>query len=516
MPNTAEQAIYDRLASAPSFHPANAELLLNDWTLEPGDVVTVKSGEQNYSLPIYSLNLNWTGSNLSGAGNSNTTRIAIESTGHKEREPLPELRRKQFEQGRYAYTGFKSQQQEIDEHYQHVVNVTDKGMSDAFGIIGVSIGADGYPVKDGSGNYVWDDSGTGGEIWGHLNRNAWATQILNHIKDADGNVLSLAEVYTDAYGQAIINAINDQRTGTATINANRIKLNATDTITLDALLGVDVNGDLEVLGNLTVDDDINVTGIYATGTIEGTTIRWNSGHGTLTMEDMYDDYSTCIDSIGPATSSGGQITIPWTKFGGGSGSVNFNIADTQFYIDTVSAFRTAIGDAGWSGNHATLIGATLDTSNKRLNVNSAYVDVMLPGTNSTTRYSMGLGNLDLTTPLTNYYNAAEQAGYNRAANQRTTLTATSNGTYTPSFGYSSVTVNVPSSSIAVNDIQLYASGYQQGTQSKTGVTTSLGYNSDGSNPVQIFSNTVFQLDHWYCFKINVNGVSKGYYFKVSS
>lgn len=376
MPNTAEQAIYDRLASAPSFHPANAELLLNDWTLEPGDVVTVKSGDKNYNLPIYSLNLNWTGSDLRGASGASTTRISIEATGNKKREPLPELRRKQFAQDSYAYSNFKAQKAEIDAHWVHVTDVTDKGMSDAFGILGVSIGADGMPAKDSSGNYIWDDSGTGGAIWGHLNRNAWTSVIQNHIQDANGNILSIAQVLTNADGQALIQAINDQQTGTAAINANRIKLSATDTITLDALLGVTSNGDLRVIGDLNVDDDIYVTGVYATGTIEGTRVQWNSGHGVLTMEDMYDDYSTCIDSITKNQNAPyGQIGINYTKFGGSTGTVNFNIASTQFFLDSVEAAKLISTDTTISvsqsdfGNSVTkwvYVGNNYDDTSKSL------------------------------------------------------------------------------------------------------------------------------------------------------
>ena len=43
MPDTAEQIIYNRLAAAPTFHPASVSLFLPDWGLEPGDVVTVNS-----------------------------------------------------------------------------------------------------------------------------------------------------------------------------------------------------------------------------------------------------------------------------------------------------------------------------------------------------------------------------------------------------------------------------------------------------------------------------------------
>lgn len=500
MPTTAEQAIYNRLASAPTFHPATAELLLNDWALEPGDVVTVKSGENNYSLPIYSLNLNWTGSDLKGTSAASTTRIAIESTGHKEREPLPELRRKQFEQGRYAYTGFKAQQQEIDEHWQHVTTVTDQGMSDAFGIIGVSIGADGKPVKDANGNYVWDDSGTGGEIWGHLNRSAWTSVIQNHIQDANGNILSIGQVLTSADGQALITAINDQRTGTAQIRADRIKIDSTSGSSFS----------IENDGTMTFNAENAIAAINAaTAEINADKIQLTSSGTAVTLDDKFE-----IDTDGYINLKGTTIV---------QGDLNL----TQNY--GVSARNYTVG----TGGYIRLIGSNtgeyydLDTSNMPecirdlqfvVDPNNSGHYILQKKTiyNSATWTDAANFNIAATQFYIDGVAAADQAGYDRAANQRTTLTATSNGTYTPTFGYSSVVVNVPSSSIVVNDIQLNAASYQQGTQSQTGVTTSLGYNSDGSDPVRIFSNTVFQLDHWYCFKITVNGVSKGYYFKASS
>lgn len=48
--------------------------------------------------------------------------------------------------------------------------------------------------------------------------------------------------------------------------------------------------------------------------------------------------SNCVKSIGPASASGGVITIPVTLFDGSAGTaLTFNIADTQFYQDAVSA-----------------------------------------------------------------------------------------------------------------------------------------------------------------------------------
>lgn len=44
-----------------------------------------------------------------------------------------------------------------------------------------------------------------------------------------------------------------------------------------------------------------------------------------------------VSSFGTVTSSSGQISIPYTKVNGNTGTINFNIADTQYYQDGVSA-----------------------------------------------------------------------------------------------------------------------------------------------------------------------------------
>ena len=57
-----------------------------------------------------------------------------------------------------------------------------------------------------------------------------------------------------------------------------------------------------------------------------------------------------VASFGTPTASGGQISIPWTKVDGTAGTpINFNIADTQYYKDGVSAALRAVTmtDAGW-------------------------------------------------------------------------------------------------------------------------------------------------------------------------
>lgn len=361
MPSEAEQAIYDRLASAPSFHPASAELLLNDWTLEPGDVVTVRSGANNYSLPIYSLNMNWTGSNIDGSENSNTTRIAIEATGNEKREPLPELKRKQFEQDRASYGGFRTMEQELDEyaqHFTHEVEETNEYLSDTFKIIGVDLDDEGKPRKDAQGRYIWDDSGTGGEIWGHLNRSAWTQVIQNHIQDANGNILSIAQVLTSADGQALIQAINDQQTGTATVNANRVRIDGA--VTIGDAFGIS-SGSLLVKPMAIFGSSGNLVTIN-NGKVSAETVQINSS-GALTFGDGTGyGYRTInsatagnlITGFGTVTENNGQISIPYytvgVPSGGGAaaGNINFNIAAMQYFIDSVAAeYQAAVDLVQW-------------------------------------------------------------------------------------------------------------------------------------------------------------------------
>ena len=72
--------------------------------------------------------------------------------------------------------------------------------------------------------------------------------------------------------------------------------------------------------------------------------------------------SNCIKSLGPASASGGTITIPVTMLNGSAGtSVTFNIADTQFYQDAVSAAEAsgiAEGESHFALATVTLQGAS--------------------------------------------------------------------------------------------------------------------------------------------------------------
>ena len=83
------QAIYDRLSSVSAFHPGSAELL-DDVSIQAGDLITMSQGGTNYQMPVYSQTIHWNGAAVT----------TVNTTGREQREPLPALARKQYGTGR--------------------------------------------------------------------------------------------------------------------------------------------------------------------------------------------------------------------------------------------------------------------------------------------------------------------------------------------------------------------------------------------------------------------------------
>ena len=82
-------------------------------------------------------------------------------------------------------------------------------------------------------------------------------------------------------------------------------------------------------------------------TVDADTVDAGSLSGDYVYVNGSSIASNCVKSLGPASASGGTITIPVTMFNGTAGTaVTFNIADTQYYQQGVSAARTAGYNAG--------------------------------------------------------------------------------------------------------------------------------------------------------------------------
>lgn len=162
-------------------------------------------------------------------------------------------------------------------------------------------------------------------VYANDNVNNWQSK-LNVQANRIGLVVSGTGANASIKAAEIVAAIN-QSGSSVTISADHILLDGQAVAT--SLVGYNVNvaqleaSNLDVLGSMTVDQSITCDQVITNAvTIDGA------------------DAANAIVSFGSASSSGGSITIPTTTLGGSAGpSINFNIAATQFFIDSVAAAR---------------------------------------------------------------------------------------------------------------------------------------------------------------------------------
>ena len=150
--DTPEKSILEKLALTQTFHPAGAKLFVPDWTLDPGDVVTVQSDGENYDVPIYSMDLTWNGA----------CRADIQSTGNQQREPLSALRRKEYQTGRRGYGMQKEIEEETQQQYEHYTEQTDAYRKEIYRVNGVVYDSNGnivYQTDPVTGEYILDNAG---------------------------------------------------------------------------------------------------------------------------------------------------------------------------------------------------------------------------------------------------------------------------------------------------------------------------------------------------------------------
>ena len=116
----AKQAIYNRLASSPTFHPASADLFA-DWTLQSGDIVTVNSGEESYSVPVFGLSMRWNGS----------PKVTVQSSGSQTRPSLEQMAAQKFNGSssggaRVSGSSYRSQKK-LTDRVEFVVGIDANG-----------------------------------------------------------------------------------------------------------------------------------------------------------------------------------------------------------------------------------------------------------------------------------------------------------------------------------------------------------------------------------------------------
>lgn len=231
--------------------------------------------------------------------------------------------------------------------------------------MGVVLDSSGYPVVDAQTGKLVYDQNSAAEIFTHLILSYNRAQLVSAINDGAGAQVSGSKVDLSAQGNVLIQAIN--ATG-----GSSIKLSA-DVITLDGQAVVD-----SLQGYL-----LDVYGI------EGSFAQFD----TIYVGAEEASVGSAIADFGEATEAGGQITIPTTTLNGGTGpSINFNIADTQYYQDGVSAAIASVTIDSVNGVPGTLfqdrwipVVMTATASNGETGTNTVHVDaqeVYTAGANS--------------------------------------------------------------------------------------------------------------------------------------
>lgn len=196
-------------------------------------------------------------------------------------------------------------------------------------------------------------------------------QIVTEV-GADGTVTTAS----------IVTAINNHKSSIK-LNADTINLEGYVTATMmdTAIAAIDsIVGDLDIHGSLTVGGNTYLSAAY---------VPENDGLNHLVasryyVENYVDGYvEDAVNAFGTPTASGGQISIPYTTIGGGSGSINFNIADTQYYQDGVSAARAGVtmSAGGWLYNseEGELTNYIIATNGQSLEISQPTVSIAVSG-----------------------------------------------------------------------------------------------------------------------------------------
>lgn len=277
--DTPEKSILEKLAQTQTFHPAGAKLFVPDWTLDPGDVVTVTSKKDvhdpdeeptEYKVPIYSMDLTWNG----------TSRLDIQSTGNQEREPLSALRRKEYQTGRRGYGMQKEIEEETQQQYEHYTEQTDAYRKEIYRVNGVVYDSNGnivYQTDPVTGEYILDNAGNKIPVYNPESNGSISGQIIQSAQRM-ATIIKQSGTVTEVFDKTKAYVIGDCVLY-PDANGNPYRFTKDHNANTD-WKGTGENGDVEALGTLQSQIDQNVdytASIYGTVTDLGGDVRQIKG-----------------------------------------------------------------------------------------------------------------------------------------------------------------------------------------------------------------------------------------------
>lgn len=99
--------IYNRLNSAPEYHPMEADTYA-DWSLEAGDTVKVSRDGNDYSSPVHSTSLSW----------KKSQQMTLSSSGSEERESVSKQSQKKYSSGSSGLRGSQYLHYFVEDNYR--------------------------------------------------------------------------------------------------------------------------------------------------------------------------------------------------------------------------------------------------------------------------------------------------------------------------------------------------------------------------------------------------------------
>ena len=245
----AKAKIYNRLANAPTFHPANANLF-SDWTIQSGDIIKVSSDGTEYNVPVYGLSMKWNGS----------TTVNVQSSGEKTRPSLEKMAEKKFSSSSVGGTSYSYRsRKKTTDRVQYIVGIDENGnyFIDHPGSITLAINeanesvawidadhlffTSEQSVQDVCGDWEWEEYQEGTPPV--TKKRIVLKNGTGIFKDRDGTAMVL---YDDGNltGEVAIRKINGE--SVATINAQRIKIGTYggSNITLNDTFTINAQGEV--------------------------------------------------------------------------------------------------------------------------------------------------------------------------------------------------------------------------------------------------------------------------------
>lgn len=214
---TPADEILTALGELGTFSPVAADTFA-DWTMQAGDVVTIKSGDDAYKTPLYTMNMTWKGS----------PRVAMESTGDEKPQPIPVFERRRYAGGRSAARA-KEENEEFKTWAEFHITEAEANITLLTG-----------SVTTATGEYInveFELNGLKGDISNKASKtevtaegNRVLTEAGNLISASEGRIMQYVAVY-DEQGNPLssVQLALDAKANTADLTANYVTINALNT-----------------------------------------------------------------------------------------------------------------------------------------------------------------------------------------------------------------------------------------------------------------------------------------------